>query len=92
MDALSTWIQYQQNVTIVDLASGKGYFSMMLSEMLPPDRVEKLILIDKQGPHVWEHAASASYHIYGTNAQGQSYFDHLAHSFSYLETKSEALQ
>ena len=78
MDALSTWIQYQDNVTIVDLASGKGYLSMMLSEMLPPDRVEKFILIDKQWPmcgsmpqahHInWDH-------IYGTNAQGQSYFE-----------------
>jgi hypothetical protein len=78
MDALSTWIQYQHNVTIVDLASGKGYLSMMLSEMLPPDRVEKFILIDKQWPmcgsmpqahHInWDH-------IYGTNAQGRSYFD-----------------
>jgi len=52
--------------TIVDLASGRGYLSMFLSEMLPPGRVERLILVDKAWPRCgapeplphqmsWEH-------------------------------------
>jgi hypothetical protein len=56
--------------TILDLCSGKGYLSMLLSEILPPDKVEKIILVDKAWarchakellPHHmnWDH-------IYGT--------------------------
>ena len=33
--------------TIVDLASGKGYLSMLLCEMLPPTKVRRFILMDK---------------------------------------------
>ena len=36
--------------TIVDLASGKGYLSMILSELLPPEKVTKIVLIDKAWP------------------------------------------
>lgn len=36
--------------TIVDLASGRGYLSMVLSELLPPDRVERIVLVDKAWP------------------------------------------
>ena len=36
--------------TIVDLASGKGYLSMMLSELLPPSKVTKIALVDKAWP------------------------------------------
>ena len=52
-------------ITIVDLCSGKGYLSMVLSELLPPSKVEKFWLVDKQWPichgilkqhHIsWEH-------------------------------------
>ena len=58
-----------EKYTIVDLACGGGYLSMILSELLPPDRVEKLVLVDK----AWcmhnmkpesHHISSA--HIYGT--------------------------
>ena len=34
-------------ITILDLCSGKGYLSMFLSEMLPPEKVAKIILVDK---------------------------------------------
>lgn len=34
-------------ITILDLCSGKGYLSMFLSEMLPPEKVKKIILVDK---------------------------------------------
>ena len=55
--------------TIIDLACGRGYLSMILSELLPPDKVEKIVLVDK----AWamhnitpesHHISSA--HIYGT--------------------------
>lgn len=36
-----------EKYTILDLCSGKGYLSMFLSEMLPLDKVERLVLIDK---------------------------------------------
>jgi len=36
-----------KKITIMDLCSGKGYLSMLLSEILPPDKVNKIILIDK---------------------------------------------
>jgi len=36
-----------EKITILDLCSGKGYLSMFLSEMLPPEKVEKIILVDK---------------------------------------------
>ena len=75
LDAVSSWIAKSPNVaniTILDLASGKGYLSMMLSELLPRDKVDKIVLIDKQWPmcgsmpqphHIqWDH-------IYGTKPQ-----------------------
>jgi len=36
-----------EEITILDLCSGKGYLSMFLSEILPPEKVSKIILIDK---------------------------------------------
>jgi Methyltransferase domain len=67
-----------ENFTIVDLASGKGYLSMLLSELLPQDKVTKFILVDKAWPmcnsepsphHMsWEH-------IYGNKTETESYFD-----------------
>ena len=37
-------------LTIVDLASGKGFLAMFLSEMLPPERVERIFLVDRAWP------------------------------------------
>jgi len=34
-------------ITILDLCSGKGYLSMFLSELLPPEKVKKIVLVDK---------------------------------------------
>ena len=60
--------------TIVDLASGKGYLSMILSELLPPEKLTKIVLIDKAWPmcgsmpqphHMnWDH-------IYGNHTTAQ---------------------
>ena len=45
-----------EQFTIVDLCSGKGFLSMFLSDMLgPTGRVERCLLIDKAWPpHEWE--------------------------------------
>jgi len=37
----------EEKYTIVDLCSGKGYLSMLLSEILPPEKVRKFVLVDK---------------------------------------------
>jgi hypothetical protein len=76
--AVDHWISSQNNVTIVDLCSGKGYLSMMLSEYLPPDRVEKCILIDKAWPtcHTTPQPHHMNWeHIYGNCTEtNETYF------------------
>ena len=64
--------QSTEKVTILDLCSGKGYLSMLLSEYLTElnhqDKVEKFVLIDKQWPlcHSKPKAHHISWeHIYG---------------------------
>jgi hypothetical protein len=37
-----------ERVTIVDLCSGFGFLSMFLSELLPPNRVKKIVMVDNQ--------------------------------------------
>ncbi len=37
----------KKKITIMDLCSGKGYMSMFLSEMLPSEKVDKFLLVDK---------------------------------------------
>ena len=61
-----------EKFTVIDLASGKGFLSMFLSEMLPPSKVRRFVLMDKAWPmhgtepkphHMsWEH-------IYGESKQ-----------------------
>jgi hypothetical protein len=81
LDAVDHWMQDQQQdqkVTIVDLCSGKGYLSMMLSEYLPkPSQVDKIILVDKAWARC--HAEPSAHHmnwdhIYGNRTDGSSYF------------------
>ena len=84
LDAVSTFVaetslEAGQKVTIVDLASGKGFLSMFCSEMLPPERVEKLILVDKMWPRcgaaeVLPHQMNWE-HIYGSNDGAFEYYD-----------------
>jgi hypothetical protein len=38
-------------VTVVDLCSGFGVCSMILAEILPPNRVSRIELLDRQWPH-----------------------------------------
>ena len=68
-----------EKVTIVDLASGKGFLSMFLSEILPPERVEKSVLVDKAWPRCGASAAAPHQinweHIYGSSDGGHKYFD-----------------
>lgn len=69
-----------EKYTILDLACGRGYLSMILSELLPTNRVEKIMLIDK----AWamhnvapesHHISSA--HIYGTVITTDSELDYI---------------
>ena len=65
-----------ERFTIVDLCSGKGYLSMYLAELLPPDKVERCVLVDIAWPRCgadmigpgqmnWEH-------IYGSRTDEAS--------------------
>ena len=59
-----------EQFTIVDLCSGKGFLSMILSELLPAERVERCVLVDKAWPPFdWEGPIGAQHisdeHIYG---------------------------
>ena len=68
-----------RRVTIVDLCSGKGYLSMFLSEVLPADRVERCVLVDKAWPRCFSEPKPGHInwdHIYGTHPGGaRSYFE-----------------
>jgi hypothetical protein len=59
------WMDRHQNlekpVTIIDLCSGKGYLSMLLSEILPADRVNKCFLVDKAWPMC--HGKTLAHHV-----------------------------
>jgi hypothetical protein len=81
--AVDCWIDQQahgdQKVTIIDLCSGKGYLSMMLSEYLPADKVEKIVLVDKAWPMCFAEPKAHHMnwdHIYGgnTTTDGETYF------------------
>ena len=78
-------------LTLLDLASGRGYLSMLLSEMLPKEKIEKIILVDKAWPlcnakEVLPHQMGWD-HIYGnrtnnvleedeaTSSSPSTYFD-----------------
>ncbi len=83
IDAVQDWMRrhsdLKEKITIIDLCSGKGYLSMLLSEILPADRVDKCLLIDKAWPlcHSTPQAHHMSWeHIYGDiqNESGPHYF------------------
>ena len=72
----------EEKFTIIDLASGRGYLSMILSEVLPPHKVEKIYLIDKAWPlsgtvDALPHQISWE-HLYGNRPEEQGggcYYD-----------------
>eukprot|EP00980_Cylindrotheca_fusiformis_P002680 scaffold624_cov150-Cylindrotheca_fusiformis.AAC.13 len=94
IDAVQTIVNHyhshheQEKLTILDLACGRGYLSMFLSEMLPPSRVEKFVLVDKQWPL---HGATPKphhiswTHIYGSLTTSMSSQDDIP-SKTYYET------
>lgn len=70
IDSVRTTVDANEEpVVIMDLCSGKGYMSMFLSEMLPQDKVDKFILVDKAwamcNAEVKPHHMNWD-HIYGT--------------------------
>ena len=75
IDAVKRLVEYKdlmdgQKFTIFDLACGRGYLSMILSHLLPAEKVKKIVLVDKQWPmHNVEpkpHHISWT-HIYGSH-------------------------
>ena len=53
-----------RRATVVDLCCGKGYLSMFLAELLPPERVRGCVLVDKAWPrHDIRHDTPADRHI-----------------------------
>ena len=74
-NAANTTVRDDETYTIIDLACGRGYLSMILSECLPPSKVERFVLVDKGWPmhgtipgpqHIsWEH-------IYGIHPSSPS--------------------
>jgi len=52
-----------KDVTIVDLCSGKGYLSMLLSELAPKGNVYRCLLVDKAWPRSVEGIEPQSHHI-----------------------------
>ncbi|KAL3935715.1 MAG: hypothetical protein SGBAC_008816 [Bacillariaceae sp.] len=74
------WMIAKQNVTIIDLCSGKGYLSMILSDYLDdPSRVKKCILVDKAWPlcHMMPKPHHISWeHIYGDVMKDNPKFDY----------------
>lgn len=50
-----------RKAVVIDLCSGFGYLGMFLSELLPPSKVDRIVLVDKQwAPH---NAARQSRHL-----------------------------
>jgi hypothetical protein len=65
---LTSNLEGSKKFTIMDLACGRGYLSMFLSEILPPEKVEKLILVDKQWAQ--HDMAPKAHHISWTHIYG----------------------
>jgi hypothetical protein len=61
-------LESDKQFTIFDLACGRGYLSMMLSHLLPPEKVKKIVLVDKQWP--MHNVAPQSNHISWTHIYG----------------------
>lgn len=103
MDAVQKFVQHAPTpaeddelgkFTIIDLASGKGFLSMFLSELLPPSKVKRFVLMDKAWPmHGVEpkpHHMSWQ-HIYGesknaTNDQGETDDNTTSFKKKYIDT------
>lgn len=63
-------IENDEKFTIIDLACGRGYLSMFLSELLPPSKVEKFVLVDKQWPMHSDDIPPQPHHISWTHIYG----------------------
>lgn len=50
VETTTTDLKYDEKYAIIDLACGRGYLSMILSECLPPTKVEPFVLVDKGWP------------------------------------------
>ena len=46
----NTQLPEGEKFTIIDLCSGFGFMSMFLAEMLPAEKVDRIVLVDKMWP------------------------------------------
>ena len=68
---LGTSLTNDSNKFVMYLANpGYGYMSMLLSELLPPERVQKIVLLDKMWPMLNQIAPSS----------GQMSWNHVNHT------------
>ena len=75
VDRTTTTLLENEKFTVIDLASGKGFLSMFLSEMLPPSKIKRFVLMDNAWPiHGAEPQAHhmSWEHIYGELPQSSS--------------------
>ena len=64
----STKLEDGKQYTIFDLACGRGYLSMILSHLLPAEKVKKIVLVDKQWP--MHNTTPQPHHISWTHIYG----------------------
>jgi hypothetical protein len=64
----STALEDGRQYTIFDLACGRGYLSMILSHLLPAEKVKKIVLVDKQWP--MHNTVPQPHHISWTHIYG----------------------
>jgi hypothetical protein len=79
---INTELRNGEKFRIIDLACGRGYLSMFLSELLPSEKVERCILVDKQWP--MHNAPPKPHHINWGHIYGS--FKDSSIPFNYYES------
>ena len=79
---LNTELNDGEKFRIIDLACGRGYLSMFLSELLPSDKVERCILVDKQWP--MHNAPPKQHHINWVSSRHSQKYLYFSLPISYI--------
>ena len=86
LDFVAAYPPGEPPLTLVDLCCGKGYLSMLLSEVLPPAKVARSVLVDRAWPQCtasWRPGQPLPApdgkinceHLYGSAPDGRCFFD-----------------
>jgi hypothetical protein len=73
VDRAPQGLSESEKFTVIDLASGKGFLSMFLSDMLPPSKIRRFVLMDKAWP--MHGAAPQPHHISWDHIYGEPPLD-----------------